>query len=292
MSHFLDLTLNGVSAGMIYAAVALGLVLVWRATRVINFAQGSMAMFTTYLAVTLLDRQVGYWEAFVVALLAGLAFGAVVERTLIRPLRGKPDINAVIVTLGLLILLEGLAGAVYGVRDRGFPAAFSQNGLSIAGHRISFSHFDVFILVAVVTLMLSMLVLFRGTDLGLRMRASAFAPEMARLAGVRVGRILTLGWALASLAGSLAGLLVAPTAAFSPGYMDLILVYAFTAAAVGGLDSPVGSLIGGLLTGLALSYVGGSLGSSLEPLGAAAILIVALSSRPEGLFAGPAARQV
>jgi branched-chain amino acid transport system permease protein len=292
VSHFFDLTLNGISAGMIYAAVALGLVLIWRATRVINFAQGSMAMFTTYLAVTLLDRQVGYWEAFVVALLAGLAFGAVVERVFIRPLRGKPEINAVIVTLGLLILLEGLAGAIYGVRNRGFPAAFSQSGLSIGGRRVSFSHFDVFILVAVVALMLSMVVLFRATDLGLRMRASAFAPEMARLAGVRVGRILTLGWAVASFAGSLAGLLVAPTAAFSPDYMDLILVYAFTAAVVGGLDSPAGSLIGGLLTGLALSYVGGYLGSSLEPLGAAAILIVVLGSRPEGLFARPTPRQV
>lgn len=292
MTQFFDLTLNGISAGMIYAAVALGLVLIWRATRIVNFAQGSMAMFTTYMAVALLDRKVGYWAAFVIALLVGLVLGAVVEVVLIRPLQGKPELNPVIVTLGLLILLEGIIGSTFGVQNRGFPAAFSQSGLTVGGTRISFSHFDVFILVAVLVLMLGILVLFRGTAVGLRMRASAFAAESARLAGVRVNRVLVLGWALASLAGSLAGLLVAPTAAFSPNYMDLILVYAFTAAVVGGLDSPLGGLVGGLITGLALSYVGGYLGSSLEPLGAAAILIVVLMARPEGLFSRPAARRV
>jgi len=292
MSQFIDLSLNGISSGMVYAAVALGLVLIWRATRVINFAQGSMAMFSTYMAVTLLDRKVNYWLAFAAALLAGLAMGAIVERVLIRPLHGKPELNPVIVTLGLLILLEGLTGTIFGVQDRGFPAAFSQSGLTVGHHKISFSHFDLFILASVLGLMVLMLILFRATDIGLRMRASAFAPEMARLVGVRVGRVLTLGWALASLAGSLAGLLVAPQTAFAPNYMDLILVYAFTAAVVGGLDSPVGALVGGLLTGLALSWVGGYLGSSLEPLGAVAILMVVLSARPEGIFSRPTPRQV
>jgi branched-chain amino acid transport system permease protein len=292
MTHFVDLSLNGISQGMIYAAVALGLVLIWRATRIINFAQGSMAMFSTYMAVTLLDRKVGFWEAFVFALAVGFVMGAIVERVLIRPLQGKPELNPVIVTLGLLILLEGTAGAIFGVRNRGFPAAFSQSGLTVGHGKVAFSHFDVFILASVLGLMVLMLVLFRATNIGLRMRASAFAPEVARLAGVRVGRVLTLGWALASLAGALAGLLAAPESAFSPTYMDLILVYAFTAAVVGGLDSPLGALVGGILTGLALSYVGGYLGSSLEPIGAAAILIVVLSARPEGIFSRPAPRQV
>jgi branched-chain amino acid transport system permease protein len=292
VTQFFDLTLNGVSAGMIYAAVALGLVLVWRATRIVNFAQGSMAMFSTYMAVTLLDRRVGYWLAFFAALLVGLAMGAIVDVVLIRPLHGKPALNPVIVTLGLLILLEGVIGCIFGVSNRGFPAAFSQSGLKVGGTQISFSHFDVFILASVLVLMVAILVLFRGTSAGLRMRAAAFAPESARLAGVRVNRVLVLGWGLASLAGSLAGLLVAPTAAFSPNYMDLILVYAFTAAVVGGLDSPLGGLIGGLVTGLALSYVGGYLGSSLQPLGAAAILIVVLMIRPEGIFSRTATRKV
>ncbi|MGH9057600.1 MAG: branched-chain amino acid ABC transporter permease, partial [Acidimicrobiales bacterium] len=198
----------------------------------------------------------------------------------------------VIVTLGLLILLEGVAGAIFGVQNRGFPPAFSQSGLTIGHQKVSFSHFDVFILAAVLALMVLMLLLFRGTDIGLRMRASAFAPEMARLVGIRVGRVLTLGWALASVAGSLAGLLVAPTSAFGPSYMDLILVYAFTAAVVGGLDSPIGALVGGLLTGLALSYVGGYLGAPLQALGAVAILIVVLGIRPEGIFSRSKTRQV
>jgi branched-chain amino acid transport system permease protein len=135
-------------------------------------------------------------------------------------------------------------------------------------------------------------VLFRYTALGLRMRATAFSREIARLLGVRVGLLLTLGWGLAGIAGSLAGLLVAPTSSFGPYYMDLILVYGFTAAVIGGLESPVGALVGGLITGLAISYVGGYLGSGLEPLGALALLMVALMARPEGIFARPAARRV
>jgi branched-chain amino acid transport system permease protein len=138
----------------------------------------------------------------------------------------------------------------------------------------------------------AMLVLFRFTSLGLRMRASAFAQEIARLLGVRVGLLLTLGWGLAGIAGSLAGLLVAPTSAFGPYYMNLILVYGFTAAVIGGLESPVGALVGGLISGLCISYVGGYLGSGLEPLGALALLMVALMARPEGIFARPPARRV
>ena len=148
----------------------------------------------------------------------------------------------------------------------------------------------MFILVAVIVLMLATLVLFRVTSLGLRMRASAFAGEIARLLGVRVGLLLTLGWALAGVAGALAGLLVAPTSRSGPYFMDLILVYGFTAAVIGGLESPVGALIGGLITGLSISYVGGYLGSGLEPLGALVLLMVALMARPEGIFARPPAR--
>jgi branched-chain amino acid transport system permease protein len=140
--------------------------------------------------------------------------------------------------------------------------------------------------------MIAILVLFRATTLGLRMRASAFAGEISRLLGVRVGMLLTLGWALAGVAGSLAGLLVAPTSSFSPYYMDLVLVYAFTAAVIGGLESPVGALIGGVITGLCISYVGGYLGSGLQPLGALVLLMVALMARPEGIFARPPARRV
>ena len=292
MSLFINITLDGVANGMIFATLALALVLIFRATRVINFAQGAMGMITTFIASSLLGQGVGYWWAFVAVLTIGFVLGALVERVLIRPLQGKSELNPVIVTIGLLVVLEGVAGAIYGNASRGFPAAFSQSGLTVGHTKIAFSHFDVFILVAVLALMVAMLVLFRFTTLGLRMRASAFAGEISRLLGVRVGLYLTLGWALAGVAGSLAGLLVAPTSSFGPYFMDLVLVYAFTAAVVGGLESPVGALIGGLITGLCISYVGGYLGSGLQPLGALALLMAALMARPEGIFARPPARKV
>jgi branched-chain amino acid transport system permease protein len=292
VSRFFDLMLNGLTYGLIYSLVALGLVLIWRATHVINFAQGAMAMFTTLVAVSLIDRHVDYWAAFAVALAVGLVSGAVVERTLIRPLHGKPELNPVVVTVGLLILLEAAAGAIWGGNYRSFPAAYSQLGITLGHTRVAFSQFDLFILSTVVGLMLAMLFLFRATSLGLRMRASAFAPEVARLLGVRVGRILTVGWGLAALVGSLAGLLVAPKIFLYPNNMDTILVFGFAAAVMGGLDSPVGALVGGLLTGLAISFIGGYLGSSLEAVGALAILLLVLTLRPEGIFARPAARRV
>lgn len=292
MTLFFDYTLDGIANGMIYAALALALVLIYRATRIINFAQGAAGMMTTFIAFSFLSRGWGYWWAFIAALLIGFAIGAFTQRILIRPLAGKSELNPVIVTIGLLVVYEGLAGAIYGNASRGFPPAFSQRGLRIGNTAIAFSHFDVFILVAVLALMLAMLVLFRFTALGLRMRATAFSREIARLLGVRVGLLLTLGWGLAGIAGSLAGLLVAPTSSFGPFYMNLILVYGFTAAVIGGLESPVGALVGGLISGLCISYVGGYLGSGLEPVGALALLTVALMARPEGIFSRPPARRV
>ena len=292
MSLFINITLDGLTQGLIFAALALSLVLIFRATKIINFAQGAMAMITTFIASSLLNRGLGYWWAFLMALAIGFLIGAVVERALIRPLEGKPELNPVIVTIGLVIVLEGLAGAVYGNSSGGFPAAFSQSGLEVGHTKVAFSHFDVFITVAVLLLMAANLVLFRATTLGLRMRASAFAREVSRLLGVRVGRLLTLGWALAGVAGALAGLLTAPTSSFGPYFMDLDLIYAFTAAVIGGLESPVGALVGGLITGLCISYVGGYLGSGLEPLGALVLLMVTLMARPQGIFARPPARVV
>jgi branched-chain amino acid transport system permease protein len=292
MTLFWDYTLNGIANGMIYAAMALALVLIYRATRIINFAQGAAGMLTTFIAFSLLSRGLGYWWAFVLVLVIGFAIGAATQRILIRPLQGKSELNPAIVTIGLLVVFEGLAGAIYGNASRGFPAAYSQRGIRIGHTTIAFSDFDVFILVAVLLLMTATLILFRFTSLGLRMRATAFSREIARLLGVRVGLLLTLGWGLAGIAGSLTGLLVAPTSAFSPYYMDLIFVYAFTAAVIGGLESPVGALLGGLISGLCISYVGGYLGSGLEPLGALALLTVALMTRPEGIFARPPARRV
>jgi branched-chain amino acid transport system permease protein len=292
MNYFFVLTLTGVAAGMIYAALALALVLVWRATRVVNFAQGAMAMTTTYVALAVIQLTGNYWFGFIAALAAGLVLGAVAERGLVRWVENGPPLNAVILTLGLLLVLEAVVPMVWGAQIRSFPAPFSIAAVQVGAAFIPVSPFNIFTVAVVLLVMVALLVLFRFTGLGLSMRAAAFAPEIARLLGVRVGRLLTFGWGLASMAGALAGLLVAPALLLYPNNMDAILVYGFTAAVLGGLDSPIGALVGGLAMGLALSFIGGYLGPDLETAGALAILIAILMVRPQGLFVHAAERRV
>ena len=292
MQRFVDLTLNGIANGAIYAAVALSLVLIWRATRILNFAQAGMLMFTTFIAWTAIDHGASYWVGFAVALVSGLLLGALVERVVIRPVEGAPALNAIIVTLGVLVLLQAAAGMIWGGNPRSFPPAFSIKGYVIGDHAVLFSPFDLFTVVVVGVLMAAVVLLFTRTSLGLRMRAAAFAPEVARLVGVRVGHMFTVGWALASLAGSLAGVLVAPSVFVAPNTFDSVLVFGFTAAVIGGLESPLGALVGGTTLGLALSYVSGYGGAELVTLGALVILIAVLMVRPSGLFTRAQARRV
>ena len=292
MSRFIDLTLNGIANGAIYAAVALSLVLIWRATRILNFAQAGMLMFTTFIAWAVIDSGASYWVGFAVALVAGLALGAIVERIVIRPVEGAPPLNAVIVTLGLLILIEAIAGMIWGGNPRSFPPAFSIKGYRVGSHTLLFSPFDLFTVLVVLGMMLALVVLFTRTSLGLRMRAAAFEPEVARLLGVRVAQMFTVGWALASVAASLAGVLIAPAVFVAPNNFDAVLVFGFTAAVLGGLESPQGALVGGMIIGLALSYVAGYISGQLVTLGALAILVAVLMIRPEGLFAMHQARRV
>jgi branched-chain amino acid transport system permease protein len=277
---------------MIYAAIALSLVLIWRATRILNYAQGGMAMFTTYIALLVINHTGSYWAGFAVALASGLVLGGVIERLVIRPAENKPPLNAIIITIGLLVFLEGLAGILYGGQFRSFPAAFSITGLHVGSAALGVSANDVFVAVAVLAAALLLAAGFRYTSAGLQLRASAFSPPVARLLGVRVGRMLTLGWALAGLIGALAGVLVSPSTFLYPNSMDSIFVLGFTAAVIGGLDSPAGAVAGGLILGVALSYVGGYLGSDLVPLFGLAALAVVLMVRPSGLFSPAATRQV
>jgi branched-chain amino acid transport system permease protein len=287
-----QLTLGGLSTGMIYAAIALSLVLIWRATRVLNYAQGGMAMFTTFAGWEIISRTGSYWAGFAGALLAGLLLGGLVERTLIRPVTARPPLNAVIVTIGLLTFLEGLAGILYGGQYRSFPAAFPIGGLRVGGTALGISANDVFVAGAVLAAAVALGIGFRYTPTGLRLRAAALRPQVARLLGVRVGRMLTLGWALAGLLGALAGVLVAPSTFLYPASMDSVFVLGFTAAVIGGLDSPGGAVAGGAILGVALSYVSGYLGADLVPIFGLAALTVVLMVRPSGLFSPAAARQV
>ena len=292
MQEFVEFTLGGISVGMIYAAIALSLVLIWRGTRILNYSQGGIAMFTAYVALVVINHTGDYWLGFAAALAAGLALGAALERVVVRPVANKPALNAVIVTIGLLILIEGVAGIIYGGQFRSFPPAFSVTGIKIGSFALGVSWNDVFIAVAVLAAALVLAAVFRYTAVGLRMRATAFSPSIARLLGVRIGRVLTLGWALAGLFGALAGVLVSPSTFLYPNSMDSIFVLGFTAAVIGGLDSPAGAIVGGVILGVLLNYVGGYLGSDLVLLSGLVILVLVLMVRPSGLFSTTAARQV
>jgi branched-chain amino acid transport system permease protein len=292
MQEFLEFTLGGIATGMIYAAIALSLVLIWRGTRILNYSQGGMAMFTTYIAWLVIKDTGSYWAGFAVALAAGLVLGSVLEYTVVRPTENKAPLNAVIVTIGLLILLEGAAGIIYGGQYRSFPAAFSVKGLRVGSIGLGISPNDVFTAAAVLAAALILALVFRYTSVGLRLRATAFAPAVARLLGIRIGRVLTLGWALAGLFGALAGVLVTSSTFLYPNSMDSIFVLGFTAAVIGGLDSPVGAVVGGIVLGVVLSYAGGYLGSNLVLVYGLAALVLVLMIRPTGLFSSATVRRV
>jgi branched-chain amino acid transport system permease protein len=292
MDRFVFLTVDGLSRGAVYAAFALALVLIWRGTRIVNFAQGVLAVASAYLAYSVAAATGSYWLGFGAALVGGLVLGGLTEWLVMRRVRDAPPLNAVIVALGLVLVFQGVLGIVYGNQYRSFPAPFSRIALTVAGVPLV-SRYDLFVFGTVLVVMLALAALFARTATGLRMRAAAFAPQMSRLLGVPVAGMLTLGWALAALVGALAGMLVIPTGlGLHPTAMDLVFVSAFTAAVVGGLDSPVGAVVGGLVVGLVLSYVGGYLGSGTTPLAVLVLLVVVLLTRPRGLFAGTGTRRV
>lgn len=293
MSRFIFLTFNGLSFGIIYAAVALSLVFIWRTTRILNFAQGAMATATAYVALSVTQATGSYWLGFAAALVAGLVLGAVVEIVAFRRAENAPPLNSIVIGVGLIIVIEAALGMIYGnANSRNFAPAFSTDTYSVGGIAL-FSNQDIFTVVSVLGVMLALAALLTWTPTGLRMRAAAFAPEVSRLLGVRVSRMLTLGWALAGLVGALAGMLAIPSGlVIIPQSMDGAFVLGFTGAVVGGLDSPVGAVVGGVGTGLVLSYASGYLGSDLTLLAALLLLIIVLLVRPNGLFSGPKTRRV
>jgi branched-chain amino acid transport system permease protein len=291
VQQFINITLSGLIEGMIYAAFALALVLIWRSTRIVNFAQGAMAAATAFIALAFIDAGQSYWIGFVAALVCGFLLGAIVERVIIRPVEGGPELNAVIVTLGLFVAIQALIAVIFGSSFQSFPTPFGVRGFEVGDTTIAITPTSLYIIGSVLIVMALLVALFRFTRVGLAMRASAFGQEVARLLGVRVGRMLTLGWALAAVVGSLSGLLIAGGEFVYPAYMDSLIVFGFVAAVLGGLDSPVGAIVGGLLLGLALSYVSGYIDSALVNVAALVILMIVLLVRPGGLFASSVARR-
>ncbi len=290
MDRFVFLTFDGLSRGAVYAAFALALVLIWRAARIVNFAQGAMAVATAYAGYSVASATGSYWLGFVVAIVGGLVLGAGVERVVMRFVDHSSPLNGVVVALGLVLVIQAVLGMIYGNEFRPAQAPFSRDAFDVGGVAL-LSRFDLFVFAAVFAVVALLVLLFTKTAVGLRMRAAAFAPDVSRLLGVNVGGMLTLGWALAAAVGSLAGMLVIPTElGLHPNAMDIVFVSAFTAAVVGGLDSAVGAVVGGVVVGLLLSYVSGYLGATVAPMAVLALLLVVLLGRPGGLFGNVRAR--
>jgi branched-chain amino acid transport system permease protein len=293
VADFMQQVVSGLAAGAVYSSLALALVLIYRATEVVNFAQGEMATFTTYIAWTMMDRGVEYWPAFALTLAIAFAGGVAIERTIIRPVEHRPEIVIVIVTIGLLIALNGLTGWIWGAETKAFESPFPNETFEIAGVTISVRDLGTFgVCLATVLVLWGF---FRFTTLGLAMRASAVNPSASRLLGVRVGWMLAIGWGFAAVLGAVAGMMAAPTVFLDPNMMILLLIYGFAAAVLGGIDSPVGAVVGGLLIGVIVNLLGAYVdfvGSALRLPTALAVLLVVLLIRPQGLFGHLAVRRV
>ena len=296
MTEFLQQVVAGLASGSIYALLALGIVIIYRSTGIVNFAQGEMATFTTFIAWTLVDHGLSYWLAFALTLVIAFAGGIALERTIVRRVEGGPVITAVILTIGLFILLGGLSNWIWKAEVRSFPPSrpFPTSAWDLGG--VAVSKQDAGILAVTLVLMALLWGLFRYTKLGLALRASALNPVASRLVGIRVGWMLGLGWGLAAAIGAVAGLFTAAAAPpLDPNMMRPVLIYAFAAAVVGGIESPAGAVVGGLGLGVLLNLLGSYVHfvtASLRLPAALALLLAALVIRPTGLFGRRVVRRV
>jgi|SRR6266487_757737 branched-chain amino acid transport system permease protein len=291
---FAQFTIQGLALGSVYGSLALALVLVYRATHVINFAQGEMAMLTTYIAYELMLKGLSYWWAFAATLAIAFALGTLLQVTLIRPVQHRSVIAVVIVTVGLFILIDGVVNWIWGGDFKSMKSPFGNGFFQVGG--VTILHQYVGMMIVVFASVVLVWALFRFTKLGLGMRAAALRPAAAALVGVRVDTMLAIGWGLAALLGAVAGLMAEPSQIFlAPTFMQPILVYAFAAAVLGGLDSPAGALVGGLLIGVTLTLVVGyvpQISSELQLPFVFAVLLLILLVKPTGLFGRREVRRV
>ena len=271
----------GLATGGIYASVALALVMIYQATHLVNFAQGELAMFATYICWSLLQAGVPYWAAFFITAAGAFVLGVLVERLIVRLVEDAPILAVVIVFIGLLVIFNSLAGWLFGYAIQPFPSPFPAE--PPFGNSYVSSHELGSIAITLVLLAL-LFVFFRFTPLGLAMRAAAQNPQSSRLVGIRVGWMLALGWGLAGAIGAVAGMMIAPTVFLEPNMMSGILLYAFAAALLGGIDSPGGAVLGGFIVGVLENIVGALLGTELKLTVALVLIVGVLVIRPHGLF--------
>jgi branched-chain amino acid transport system permease protein len=282
MDAVLFQVLAGLATGGIYASLALALVMIYQATHLVNFAQGEMAMFTTYLAWSLISAGVPYWGAFFITIALGFVLGALLERIVIRPVENAPVLAVVVVFIALLVILNSVAGWIYTYTIKAFPSPFPKEPLF--GIRYMSAH-ELGAIGITLVVLAALYVFFRFTPLGLAMRAAAQNPQSSRLVGIRVGWMLALGWGLAAAVGAVAGMMVAPIVYLDPNMMGGILLYAFAAALLGGIDSPMGAVIGGFTVGVLENLLGAFvIGNELKLTVALVLIIGVLLVRPSGFF--------
>jgi len=297
MLKFITAVLTSLTTGSIYALMSTALVLVWRSTRVINFAQAGQAVLTTYIGYEVIVRSGSYWVGLIMAIVAGAVIGAAIDRFFMRPIFKRITtgpivmIAPVVATLGLLGIVQAIIGFKWGLTYQTIAAPVSTDGYRIFGSVIAFSPFNLMVLVCVTITMLLLTLLFQKTNLGLALRASAYSPEIAKLSGIKVDGIRTLGWALAGAAGGLAGMLFVPSTYLYPNAMDVLLVFGFIAAVIGGLDSLFGAVAGAMVLGFAINFTTSYVSSRLVFPTAFIILILVLLIKPAGIFSNKKGRR-
>jgi len=293
MANFAQQVVSGLASGGVYALLALAIVLIHRSTGVINFAQGEMATLSAFVCLTLMHHGWAFWPAFLVTLLLSFGGGVALHTVVIRPIQGGPLLGIVILTIGLLIAINGLDTWIWGGASQQFHGPFSTAPIRVAG--VAFSKQDIGVIVVALIAVVILGVLFSRTKLGLGLRAAAVNPAEARLVGVPVAAMLALGWGLACALGAAAGVMAAPSLFLDPNMMQTVLLYAFAAAVLGGMDSPAGAVAGGLLLGVALNLLGTYvhwIGGELRLATALALILAVLLARPSGLFGRSVVRRV
>jgi branched-chain amino acid transport system permease protein len=282
MNGLLHQLLSGIATGGIYASVALALVMIYQATHEVNFAQGEMATFSTYVALSLIGAGFSYWAAFFAAVAISFVIGLLIERILMRPMANAPVLSSVGIFIGLLLIFNSVSGWIFGYTIKTFPSPF-EGGRPLLGGFVS-PH-ELGATAVTLTLLLAVYLFFRHTKLGLAMRATAYNPVSSRLVGIRVGWMLALGWGLAASIGAVAGMMVAPIVFLDPNMMAGILLYAFAGALLGGINNPLGAVIGGFAVGV-IENIGGAylVGTELKLTLALVIIVGVLVVKPTGIL--------
>ncbi|GAC1506343.1 MAG: branched-chain amino acid ABC transporter permease [Candidatus Dormibacteraceae bacterium] len=293
MTAFLQQVISGIATGCIYASLALALVLIYRAMDVANFAQGEMATFSTFVSYSLIEyAHLDFWTAFALTIVISFGLGVAIERVLIRPFEGKPVLTLLIVTLGLFTAFNGVTGLIWGYVFKSYRGGFPSEPVRFGGLYINVQ--DIGVLGVVLVMLLLLYLFFSRTKAGLAMRSASLYPDSSRLLGVRVGWMLALGWGLASAVGAVSGMLVAPIIFLDPNMMQSILLFAFAAAVLGGIESPLGAVVGGITIGVLMALVGTYIpgGQDLRLAFGLIVIVVVLLVRPSGLFGRAAVRRV